>query len=112
MRYAAIRTPCERGLKGASIIVARNCHELKRTAKTVWIDAMVYNELTDVDATPARAAARLNRQLLGAAGGPNGGQKMAVTTLTSREFNQDTSGAKKAGRRGPVAPGNSRPSTN
>ncbi|MGB6539073.1 MAG: type II toxin-antitoxin system prevent-host-death family antitoxin [Xanthobacteraceae bacterium] len=27
---------------------------------------------------------------------------MAVTTLTSREFNQDTSGAKKATRRGPV----------
>ena len=27
---------------------------------------------------------------------------MAVTTLTSREFNQDTSGAKKAARRGPV----------
>ena len=25
---------------------------------------MVYNELTDADATPARAAARLNRQLL------------------------------------------------
>lgn len=28
--------------------------------------------------------------------------KMAVTTLTSREFNQDASGAKKAARRGPV----------
>lgn len=27
---------------------------------------------------------------------------MATTTLTSREFNQDTSGAKKAARRGPV----------
>ena len=27
---------------------------------------------------------------------------MAATTLTSREFNQDTSGAKKAARRGPV----------
>ena len=27
---------------------------------------------------------------------------MAVTTLTSREFNQDTSRAKKAARRGPV----------
>lgn len=27
---------------------------------------------------------------------------MSVTTLTSREFNQDTSGAKKAARRGPV----------
>jgi prevent-host-death family protein len=27
---------------------------------------------------------------------------MAVTTLTSREFNRDTSGAKKAARRGPV----------
>lgn len=27
---------------------------------------------------------------------------MPVTTLTSREFNQDTSGAKKAARRGPV----------
>ena len=27
---------------------------------------------------------------------------MTVTTLTSREFNQDTSGAKKAARRGPV----------
>jgi len=27
---------------------------------------------------------------------------MAVTTLTSREFNQDTAGAKKAARRGPV----------
>jgi prevent-host-death family protein len=27
---------------------------------------------------------------------------MAVTTLTSREFNQDTSGAKEAARRGPV----------
>lgn len=27
---------------------------------------------------------------------------MAVTTLTSREFNHDTSGAKKAARRGPV----------
>jgi prevent-host-death family protein len=27
---------------------------------------------------------------------------MAVTTLSSREFNQDTSGAKKAARRGPV----------
>lgn len=27
---------------------------------------------------------------------------MAVTTLTSRQFNQDTSGAKKAARRGPV----------
>jgi prevent-host-death family protein len=27
---------------------------------------------------------------------------MAVTTLTSREFNQDTSGAKKAAQRGPV----------
>jgi prevent-host-death family protein len=27
---------------------------------------------------------------------------MAVTTITSREFNQDTSGAKKAARRGPV----------
>jgi prevent-host-death family protein len=27
---------------------------------------------------------------------------MAVTTLTSREFNQDTSGAKKAARCGPV----------
>lgn len=27
---------------------------------------------------------------------------MAVTTVTSREFNQDTSGAKKAARRGPV----------
>jgi prevent-host-death family protein len=28
--------------------------------------------------------------------------EMAVTTLTSREFNQDTSRAKKAARRGPV----------
>jgi prevent-host-death family protein len=28
--------------------------------------------------------------------------EMAVTTLTSREFNQDTSGAKKAAQRGPV----------
>jgi prevent-host-death family protein len=27
---------------------------------------------------------------------------MAVTTLTSREFNQDTGGAKKLARRGPV----------
>jgi prevent-host-death family protein len=27
---------------------------------------------------------------------------MTVTTLTSREFNQDTSGARKAARRGPV----------
>jgi len=27
---------------------------------------------------------------------------VAVTTLTSREFNQDTGGAKKAARRGPV----------
>jgi prevent-host-death family protein len=27
---------------------------------------------------------------------------MTVTTVTSREFNQDTSGAKKAARRGPV----------
>jgi prevent-host-death family protein len=27
---------------------------------------------------------------------------MAVTTLTSRQFNQDASGAKKAARRGPV----------
>ena len=27
---------------------------------------------------------------------------MTVTTLTSREFNQDTSGAKKAAERGPV----------
>ena len=27
---------------------------------------------------------------------------MTVTTLTSREFNQDTSGAKKAGSQGPV----------
>lgn len=27
---------------------------------------------------------------------------MTVTTLTSREFNQDTSGAKKAARHGPV----------
>jgi prevent-host-death family protein len=27
---------------------------------------------------------------------------MTVTTLTSREFNQDASGAKKAARRGPV----------
>ena len=27
---------------------------------------------------------------------------MKVTTLTSREFNQDTSGAKKAARQGPV----------
>ena len=27
---------------------------------------------------------------------------MAMTTLTSREFNQDTSGAKKAAERGPV----------
>ncbi|MBV8923014.1 type II toxin-antitoxin system Phd/YefM family antitoxin [Bradyrhizobium sp.] len=27
---------------------------------------------------------------------------MKVTTLTSREFNQDTSGAKKAARKGPV----------
>lgn len=27
---------------------------------------------------------------------------MAVTTMTSREFNQDTSGAKKAAQRGPV----------
>jgi len=27
---------------------------------------------------------------------------MIVTTLSSREFNQDTSGAKKAARRGPV----------
>jgi prevent-host-death family protein len=27
---------------------------------------------------------------------------MAVTTITSRKFNQDTSGAKKAARRGPV----------
>jgi prevent-host-death family protein len=27
---------------------------------------------------------------------------MTVTTLSSREFNQDTSGAKKAARRGPV----------
>ncbi|MBI2740125.1 MAG: type II toxin-antitoxin system Phd/YefM family antitoxin [Rhodospirillales bacterium] len=27
---------------------------------------------------------------------------MTVTTLTSREFNQDTSGAKKAAQRGPV----------
>jgi prevent-host-death family protein len=27
---------------------------------------------------------------------------LAVTTLTSREFNQDTSGAKKASRKGPV----------
>jgi prevent-host-death family protein len=27
---------------------------------------------------------------------------MAVTTMTSREFSQDTSGAKKAARRGPV----------
>jgi prevent-host-death family protein len=28
--------------------------------------------------------------------------EMAATTLSSREFNQDTSGAKKAARRGPV----------
>ncbi|MGA7712169.1 MAG: type II toxin-antitoxin system Phd/YefM family antitoxin [Rhizomicrobium sp.] len=27
---------------------------------------------------------------------------MTITTLTSREFNQDTSGAKKAARKGPV----------
>lgn len=27
---------------------------------------------------------------------------MAITTLSSREFNQDTSGAKKAAKRGPV----------
>lgn len=27
---------------------------------------------------------------------------MKITTLTSREFNQDTSGAKKAARKGPV----------
>ena len=27
---------------------------------------------------------------------------MAITTLTSREFNQDTSGAKKAAKHGPV----------
>jgi len=27
---------------------------------------------------------------------------MAITTLTSREFNQDTAGAKQAARRGPV----------
>ncbi|WEN15393.1 type II toxin-antitoxin system prevent-host-death family antitoxin [Rhodanobacter sp. AS-Z3] len=27
---------------------------------------------------------------------------MTITTLSSREFNQDTSGAKKAARRGPV----------
>ena len=27
---------------------------------------------------------------------------MAITTLTSREFNQDTSGAKKAAEKGPV----------
>jgi prevent-host-death family protein len=27
---------------------------------------------------------------------------MPITTMTSREFNQDTSGAKKAARRGPV----------
>ena len=27
---------------------------------------------------------------------------MAMTTLTSREFNQDTSGAKKAAKKGPV----------
>jgi prevent-host-death family protein len=36
------------------------------------------------------------------AGRPNPEIQMAVTTLTSREFNQDTSGAKKAARRGPV----------
>src|SRR6202034_984454 len=30
------------------------------------------------------------------------GQRMAVTTLSSREFNQDTSRAKKAAQRGPV----------
>ena len=29
-------------------------------------------------------------------------KRMAITTLTSREFNQDTAGAKKATRRGPV----------
>jgi prevent-host-death family protein len=29
-------------------------------------------------------------------------EKMTVTTVTSREFNQDASGAKKAARRGPV----------
>jgi prevent-host-death family protein len=28
--------------------------------------------------------------------------KMAITTLSSREFNQDTSGAKKAAKNGPV----------
>jgi hypothetical protein len=48
---------------------------LSEQQKAVRTDGMVYNELTDVDATPARAAARLNRQLLGAVGGPNGGQK-------------------------------------
>src|SRR5712671_5166470 len=36
------------------------------------------------------------------AGRPNPEIQMAVTTLTSREFNQDTSGAKKAAKRGPV----------
>src|SRR5260370_26398588 len=36
------------------------------------------------------------------AGRPNPEIQMAVTTLTSREFNQDTSGAKKAARKGPV----------
>ncbi len=30
------------------------------------------------------------------------GQRMVVTTLSSREFNQDTSRAKKAARQGPV----------
>src|SRR5882724_8065654 len=40
--------------------------------------------------------------LSASSGVPNWRPKMAVTTLTSREFNQDTSGAKKAARRGPV----------
>ena len=32
----------------------------------------------------------------------NKGMKMPITTLSSREFNQDTSGAKKAAATGPV----------
>src|ERR1700736_4028278 len=40
--------------------------------------------------------------LRGSSGAPNWRPKLTVTTLTSREFNQDASGAKKAARRGPV----------
>jgi hypothetical protein len=64
MRYA----PSGRRSNAASRVPASLSLEivtsLSEQQKAVRTDGMVYNELTDVDATPTRAAARLNRQLL------------------------------------------------